>query len=294
MLYRLLLRTSTKLFRQQQVSFAAAPQFDAEISAIYAKVAAQHAHPKGPWPTMLRAVQAALLGSGEGAKVLDLASGPGEPALTIARHMPEATVISTDVSPDMTAKAEAAAAAAGVKNLTVQLADASELRDFGDGSVDVVTCCYGYMFPEDKQKAVEETFRVLKPGGTLVATTWDRTDILAISKDIMTAVLGKEPPPPAINPMSLAEPELFEAMLTKAGFKDLDVSTSTYPFNFTADKSLQVKIGTILLRDKLSELNAMEIAEKAFWENVHKYTTTDKEGNMIMPVNTFKLTVAKK
>ena len=42
-----------------------------------------------------------------------------------------------------------------------------------DASYDVVTCCYGYMFPTEKETALAETLRVLKPGGTLVATTWD-------------------------------------------------------------------------------------------------------------------------
>ena len=48
----------------------------------------------------------------------------------------------------------------------------TDLAEFADNSFDVVTSCYGYMFVEDKQKAFEETFRVLKPGGTLVATYW--------------------------------------------------------------------------------------------------------------------------
>jgi ubiquinone/menaquinone biosynthesis C-methylase UbiE len=46
-------------------------------------------------------------------------------------------------------------------------ADAQDLP-FQTDSVDIVTCCYGYMFPEDKELALAETYRVLKPGGTLV------------------------------------------------------------------------------------------------------------------------------
>ena len=48
----------------------------------------------------------------------------------------------------------------------------AEIRPALVGSV-VVTCCYGYMFPTEKETALAETLRVLKPGGTLVATTWD-------------------------------------------------------------------------------------------------------------------------
>ena len=56
------------------------------------------------------------------------------------------------------------------------------------------------------------------------------------------------------------------------------------------------KVGTLLLKDKLDELgaDAWNTAEGAFWKNIGKYTTTDEQGNMVMPSNTFRLTVAKK
>ena len=40
---------------------------------------------------------------------------------------------------------------------------------FDDNKFDVITCCYGYMFCEDKLKALQESYRVLKTGGMLVA-----------------------------------------------------------------------------------------------------------------------------
>ncbi len=62
--------------------------FGGDSAAIYAKIAHQHRHPDGPWHLMT-------------ATIVDLASGPGEPAMTIANAMPSATVFSTDVSLDM-------------------------------------------------------------------------------------------------------------------------------------------------------------------------------------------------
>ena len=99
--------------------------------------------------------------------VLDLASGPGEPAATIAKLLPDSTVISTDFSEDMVAAASKSMV--DLPNCSTQQADASDLSQFEDGSMDVVTCCYGYMFPADKDAAMAETFRVLKPGGIMVS-----------------------------------------------------------------------------------------------------------------------------
>ena len=86
----------------------------------------------------------------------------------------------------------------------------------------------------------------------IIATTWDRVDILKISKDVMTAVLGFEPPPPPLNPMSLSEPGLFEKMLQETGFVNIKQSTSTYPFDFGNDKTFQFKVGILSKRIQIN------------------------------------------
>ena len=269
-----------------------APKFDPEMVKAYNKISENHRHPAGPWTLMTDHVVRHCAGMTSQAVVLDLASGPGEPAATIARALPGADVLATDVSEDMVASA--ASATADLPNVSARVADAQALDGFGDGTVDVVTCCYGYMFPTDKAAALAETLRVLKPGGLLVATTWDRVDMLKISRDIMTAVLGTPPPPPPLNPMSLSEEGLFKSLVEDAGFRDVVQTTSTYPFDFGPDKDFQFTVGTILLREKLDELDAWKTAETAFWANIDQYTATDTAGNMIMPENTFRLTTATK
>lgn len=92
-------------------------------------------------------------------------------AATIANELPYAKVISTDLSPDMVEMARRNAAFEDIPNLEAAAADMQNLSPlFQDGEFDVVTCCYGYMFPPNKQQALNETFRVLKPGtGIFVA-----------------------------------------------------------------------------------------------------------------------------
>lgn len=268
-------------------------RFDAIVTEAYNRIAENHRHPDGPWGLMTEEVMS-VSGADGSPTVLDIASGPGEPALTIARAMPGATVICTDLAEEMVKAATANAA--GVPNVTNELLDVEDMSTHADGSIDVVTCCYGFMFPEDKARALSETLRVLKPGGTLIATTWDSVDILKISKDVMTGVLGFAPPPPPLNPMSLSEPGLFAGMLADAGFVDVRQTTSTYPFMLGDDKDFQFTVGTILLREKLDEIggDAWAKAEDAFWANIDKYTTTAENGEMCMPANTFRLSVAKK
>mmetsp|Transcript_57021 Transcript_57021/g.123418 ORF Transcript_57021/g.123418 Transcript_57021/m.123418 type:complete len:273 (-) Transcript_57021:19-837(-) len=265
--------------------------FDAESSELYAKVASQHTHPDGPWPMMVNEV--GKCGPSH-LEVLDVASGTGEPGVRIAAKYDWASVTATDSSADMVAKAEVTAK--DFPNMKVLLADAQKLP-FPDESFDIVTCCYGYMFPEDKLKALSETLRVLKPGGKVIATTWDSVGTLEILRDVMTAVLkGESPPPPAMNPMSLSEPGLFKDLLIQAGFPAADImqTQSTYPFNFGVDPDYQFKICTFLVKDKITEQNAWDVARDAFWKNIEKYSEKNSEGEMILPHNTFTLTVASK
>lgn len=219
-------------------SMAARPAFDGEQAALYKTMFEQHLHPAGPWNMMLDAVRSALP-SGRG-RVLDLATGPGEPATLIGKALPGVQVIATDMSEDMIASAKKRAES--LSNVKCQVADMTDLGAFYDNSFDVVTACYGYMFPDDKARALRETHRVLKPGGKLIATYWLEMQMLPLLGEVMTAVLGQTPPPPPQNPLSLKEPGVFEDMLVTAGFETPTVMESSYPFNIGTDPDFQYKL----------------------------------------------------
>ena len=150
---------------------------------------------------------------------------------------------------------------------------------FESNSLDVITCSYGFMFPPDKDKAIAEAYRVLKPGGVLIATTWNQLPLMALVGDIMTKVLklDQRPPPPPLNPMSLSEPHLFESMLEQGGFEVMTSTTSSYPFVLASDHDFSFKMVTMLIKDKLNELNEWDTAR-----------------DTVIDDNVFKLTVAKK
>jgi len=283
MLPRALLRSSRR--------FTTKPMFDAEASRLYEIVAMQHIHPNGPWGKMTDKTKELLLGT-DGGAILDLATGPGEPAGMIATALPSATVWATDVSEDMLKTAKGRIHA---DNVNFELVDMSSIP-FDDSTFDVVTVCYGYMFPEDKQRAVEETFRVLRPGGTLVATYWLDLPFMSMVKEVMTEVLGTTPPPPPINPMALAAPGVFDSMLEKAGFESITTEVDAYPFNFTADQETQLGIGLLTVKAALDEIggDAHDRATTAFWKHAPDYTTTAEDGNMHTSPNKFAMVVASK
>jgi arsenite methyltransferase len=103
----------------------------------------------------------------EGDQVLDVGSGSGTDALICARLVgPGGRVYALDMTPDMRAKLEATAAAAGFANVQVLEGEAESIP-LADASVDVVTTNGVLNLVPDKARALAEIFRVLKPGGRL-------------------------------------------------------------------------------------------------------------------------------
>ena len=102
-------------------------------------------------------------GISPGMQVLDIATGTGEPALSMVPLVgPAGHVTATDVVPAMVAFAEAKARRENLPNISFQVADAGNLP-FPDARFDAITCRNGVMF--FGEGALEELRRVLRPGG---------------------------------------------------------------------------------------------------------------------------------
>ena len=100
-----------------------------------------------------------------GLRVLDLGSGAGTDSLVAVQMVgPTGTVTGIDMTPEMLAKARAAATEMGSTNVTFIEAEAEQLP-FADESFDVVISNGVIDLIPDKDAVFAELFRVLAPGG---------------------------------------------------------------------------------------------------------------------------------
>ena len=88
----------------------------------------------------------------DGHEHLDIASGTGEPGLSIAKLLPKGRVVLTDLAAEMLDVAARRAMAQGIANIETKVCSADDLP-FNDASFDSVSVRFGYMFFPDVAKA---------------------------------------------------------------------------------------------------------------------------------------------
>jgi SAM-dependent methyltransferase len=161
-----------------------------------------------------------------GMRVLDLASGVGDPALSIAEEVGSSgRVTATDLGPGMMSLAEELAHKKGLANIEFREASAEALP-FPDGSYDVLTCRFGVMFFPDLPKAFRECLRVLKPGGRAAFVAWGKKEqpFFTTTAGVVLKHVPVPPPPPDPDGPSLfmfGERDRLRRALQAAGFSNV-------------------------------------------------------------------------
>ncbi|WP_210517259.1 class I SAM-dependent methyltransferase [Hymenobacter terricola] len=156
--------------------------------------------------------------------VLDVASGTGEPGLTIATMVKNGQVISIDIAEGMLAVAKEHAAQRGIRNFETRQADVCELP-FADNTFDAISCRFGFMFFPDMQLAANEMARVLKPGGRLATAVWNVPEknfwVTAAMGSINKNMQLPPPPPGAPGMFRCAKRGSIAELFRQAGLKNV-------------------------------------------------------------------------
>jgi SAM-dependent methyltransferase len=166
-------------------------------------------------------------------KVLDLASGTGEPAITLAaRVAPQGHVTALDLSAELLEIATERARERGLTNFSTRPADAHNLP-FPDQSFDLATSRFGVMFFADCGKALRELRRVLKPGARACFAAWGPFEQPYWSSTMGVVVKRMGGPalvPGGPDPFKFAQPGSLSAELRNAGFRAVEEETRTVPW----------------------------------------------------------------
>jgi ubiquinone/menaquinone biosynthesis C-methylase UbiE len=173
---------------------------------------------------MFAPVTKALLDDAEvkpGDAVLDVATGAGDPALSVADEVgPSGKVVGIDPVPGMIEGARRAAVNLGLKNTQFEIASADALP-FPAESFDAEVSRFGVMFFPSPVDAVREMLRVLKPGKKLAFAVWHFLDNNPFHHSLARIVdryIEPTPlPPDAPNAFRFGSPGKLKSVLVEAG-----------------------------------------------------------------------------
>ena len=166
-----------------------------------------------------------------GQKVLDVATGSGNTAISAARRYGDVTGL--DYVPGLIEQARRRAEAEGME-ITFEVGDAENLP-YPDASFDVALSTVGVMFAPDQEKTSGELLRVTRPGGKIGLANWTPDGFIGN----MFKTVGKHVPPPAgIKPPPLwGTVERLEELFGK-GVSSLTSTRRTYVFRYLSAEHL--------------------------------------------------------
>lgn len=216
---------------------------------------------------------------GPGSRVLDVAGGSGEPALTAATRIgPTGYVLSTDLSANLVRLALENAQARGLDaaRFEARVMDGEHL-DLPDASFDAVLSRLGLIYFPHRKQALFEIRRVLTPGGRVVLasfTTPQANPFFSIPIAILRRRAQVPPPPPGSpGPFSLGSQALMKDAYQQAGFRDVQMRVIQAPLHL-ADAAECVHFEQEAygaLQQMLAGLS--EAAREATWQEVHQALT---------------------
>ncbi|MBI5207472.1 MAG: class I SAM-dependent methyltransferase [Candidatus Firestonebacteria bacterium] len=177
----------------------------------------------------------------DGYRVLDIATGVGEPAFSAAIKVgKKGTIIATDQSSQMLAIAEERAGTLGLKNISFKEMDA-EILNFPKNSFDAIICRWGLMFLPDISSALENIYKVLKPQSKFATSVWDKPvkiNPISLAMELAQKKFQLPPPLPGTPTLYGLADGIIEKAMKRAGFSNIIREDLIVNFKFDSKEKL--------------------------------------------------------
>jgi ubiquinone/menaquinone biosynthesis C-methylase UbiE len=176
-----------------------------------------------------------------GSRVLDIATGIGEPAITVGNRVGDSGggghVLAIDISSRMLSIAKQRAISLGLQNVIEFKQGDAETIDLPTSTFDAVLCRWGMTLFLDFNTGLSNIYRSLVDGGRFAAAVWssaDKVPVLAIAVNTVMKETNSPPvPSPKVpGPFSLSDENMLKNSFIKSGFRGVSVERVDVTFEF--------------------------------------------------------------
>jgi ubiquinone/menaquinone biosynthesis C-methylase UbiE len=203
-------------------------------TVVFNKVAAGYEHPYSRYFPFAADKILFLLKPKRGDKILDIATGTGLVATTLAKAIEPGRIHAIDLSEGMLAQLEKSMEKLGINNIDVHVMDAESL-EFRKEYFDTAVSSFGLFFLPDMLAGLKEWARVIKPGGTLMISSFGQNAFQPMTRLMLDRLehYGVEVPKDRTKMgwYKLATPEQGEDLMRRAGLTEIDVVSEQFGFH---------------------------------------------------------------
>jgi ubiquinone/menaquinone biosynthesis C-methylase UbiE len=194
----------------------------------------------------------------KGAQVLDVATGRGAVLFPSIKAVgPEGQVTGIDLSKVMVRETAKEISRRKLENAHVRQMDAEYLQ-FEAASFDYVLSGLGLLFFPQPERALAEMFRVLRPGGRIALSTWDRSgdEDWEWFEDLAAAQLPPEVEQTtnAVTTPDLDMPEGLERMMKTLGFSNIHIFRESAEKVYKDDQEWWAALWATSMREMLEDV----------------------------------------
>jgi len=237
---------------------------------------------KGAQKLSQRLIELAEIKSGQ--RILDVATGIGEPSITAAKVVgTSGYVLATDISRQMLAIAKERAALLRLQDIIEFKESDAENLDLANSSFDAALCRWGLMLLPNLDAVIGKIYSSLVLGGRFAAAVWadaPKVPIISLATKIIGSQVQMSALPGTPNPFSLADTNKLENSLARAGFRDIHIDKVTVTFEFASGDDYcrycqAVSASANIVLSKETEVRKEEIWRKVAEEATRSYGTAN-------------------
>lgn len=196
-----------------------------------------------------------------GEKVLDVATGTGLVAIAAAqRILPGGRVHGIDLAEAMINKAQFNCQKHALDNIDFHVMDAEQL-EFHSQYFDVITCGFGLFFLPDIPAALKQWFRVLKPGGRVIFTSFTKQTFKPYADLFRSRIEAMGVVSPPLAWQRLSEPATCTDLMQAAGFIQTQAEVIQMGYHLASENDWWEILWNSGFRGILNGLSAAQLAQ---------------------------------